>query len=94
MCQITWYTGVKLADPACGGPEPTDDSYVVAIPYGSKVKCWDWVTISYNGKKVKAQAVDRCATCALNGVDATKSVFEHLAPLKIGELNGATIRIH
>lgn len=92
--QITWYTGKKLLNPACEGmATPTDHSHAVAVPYKSPATCGDWVSITYHGKSVSAQVVDRCATCSNNGVDVTKAVFRQLSPLDVGELTGAHVRV-
>lgn len=85
---MTWYAGASLDAPACGGPTPSDDSFIVAVPASSPAKCGDVVHLHYNGNMVPARVVDQCEGCAPHQVDATKAVFSSLADLDIGQLEG------
>lgn len=47
-------------------------------------------TISYRGKSVQVQIVDRCAGCKMEDIDVTSTVFEALTGnLGIGRVDGA-----
>lgn len=86
--KVTWYAGESLQAPACGGATPNDSSNIVAVATSSPATCGDWVHLHYNGNMVAAQVVDECAACAPHQVDATKGVFQALAPLEQGQLEG------
>lgn len=92
--KVTWYAGGQLANPACGGPTPTDNSKVVAVKKnGGYGKCGETVHLHYNGKMVSATIVDYCEACSWGHFDATKSVFKALAPLSQGVIEGIHFKL-
>lgn len=44
-----------------------------------------------NGKMVAAKVVDQCEGCSDHQVDATKGVFQELAGLDVGQLEGVHV---
>lgn len=83
-----------MDNPACGGESPTDESLVIAVPTDSPFSCWQSVHIHYNGNFVPVTVVDQCEACAPHQVDATKAVFSALAPLEVGQLEGAHLVVY
>lgn len=94
MQQVTWYTGGQLANPACSGFDVTDDSFTIAVPYGSPIgNCGDEIHLHRHegSPKITVRIADRCEGCPPHGIDATKAVFRALAPLSEGVLEGVHI---
>lgn len=91
--KLTWYGGGQLDNPACGGSTPGRNDHVVAVKQGGRFSCGDTVHIHHKDKMVAAKVVDYCAGCDESHVDASQGVFEKLANLDEGELNGVHIRV-
>ncbi len=91
--KMTFYSGDSLSNPACGGPTPTDDSLIVAVPQYSPAKCGDVIRIHWKGKTVEATVVDYCGGCGAHDIDATKHVFSQLDSLDEGVLQGIHWRL-
>ncbi|KAL7627273.1 hypothetical protein AAE478_001462 [Parahypoxylon ruwenzoriense] len=70
---------------ACGGYN-TESEAVVAMPLSQDGNCGRTINISYNGKTVSAQVVDKCPGCAGNSIDVSPSVFQQLESLDAGRI--------
>ncbi|WFD36187.1 hypothetical protein MCUN1_003064 [Malassezia cuniculi] len=83
--RITFYTGDMLNAPACGGPAPTDEDMICAVPENSGHECGDRINLWHNGKTVTVTVRDKCATCTEpNWFDLSKGAFSKLADLDLG----------
>ncbi|KAJ7140384.1 hypothetical protein C8R46DRAFT_814319, partial [Mycena filopes] len=44
-------------------------------------------TVTYGGKSVQVQIVDRCVACKVNDIDMTPTAFSALADMALGRVN-------
>lgn len=96
--KLTWYNGNDLKNPACGGNDPNDNSYIVAVSEkDSPWKCGDKLKLINNGnnKSVNVKVVDYCKACESDPskhIDATIGVYKELGiKLTLGEAKNVTV---
>jgi expansin (peptidoglycan-binding protein) len=91
--RITYYTGSMLQNPACGGPDPSNNSMIAAVKKGGKYGCGDTLRIKSGSKSVTVTVVDYCAGCSSTAVDLTSGAFKRLAKLSKGVVNGKVTKM-
>jgi hypothetical protein len=78
---------------ACGWTNK-DSDFVVALnsaQYGSGQHCGQRIRIHANGKSAVAMVVDECPGCSPDGLDLSKGLFSHFAPLDEGIISGSWV---
>jgi len=76
---------------ACGTTNTASD-FIVALnapQYDGGSYCYQFVTITVNGKTAQAQITDRCAACPYGGLDFTSGLFQFFASEGAGVLTGS-----
>lgn len=89
--KMTYYTP---GQGSCGVTNTDTDMIVAVAPsvYGtyanpnSSPMCQKSITITCNGKKVKAAIKDRCTGCGANDIDVSPAVFKTCGPLSTGAM--------
>lgn len=89
--KMTYYTP---GQGSCGVTNTDTDMIVAVSPsvYGtyanpnSSPMCKKSITITCNGKTVKAAIKDRCAGCGANDIDVSPAVFKVCGPLSTGAM--------
>lgn len=98
--QITWYASHDLLNPQCGNGggnwQPVNSCHIGAVVKGwdDGPQCGDFVKLcnkKADNHCVLVRVIDKCAGCAENHVDLTKSAFKKLSPsgtLEEGRIKG------
>lgn len=95
----TWFAGKDAQSVACYGDlennsnvNAQDSWHIAAVNMdsysgGEKSACFECAKITYKKRSVIVRIVDDCQGCASNQMDLSKSAFDSLAPLSVGEIN-------
>lgn len=90
--EMTYYDPATGNQVACGGYYTPNDR-IAALGAGSfdgRGVCGKTAKVTYNGKTVTVQIVDRCEACKDGDIDVTPVVFQELAPISAGRVAGVT----
>jgi hypothetical protein len=82
---------------ACGWTN-TDSQMVVAISKdlmgaqsNGNPKCGKKIKVSYGGKSIVVEVVDKCMGCKINDLDLSPAAFSALAPESAGRIKGTWV---
>lgn len=70
----------------CGRTYQKSDPIVAmnTAQYAGGAHCFDWITITYQGKSVSAQITDSCPGCPWGAIDLSPGVFNQFASPDVG----------
>ncbi|KAK0444687.1 RlpA-like double-psi beta-barrel-protein domain-containing protein-containing protein, partial [Armillaria borealis] len=79
----TFYTLYGFSG-ACGVITGSDDVSLSTSLCGSGAHCGESIQVQYNGRTVTVKVVDKCTSCAANGIEPAAGAFQQLDSLDKG----------